>query len=130
MGSRWWTVLVIGGHCLLLTNKQTNMKVSIILSCIFLALVVQDGQARPQFDLGALFGTAIGSTFATALGRDCRGRAQGDYFYGCQCVGPFNVGRRKRSPQPVDSRFFLNSNQGLGGDLARCTVGSILNRNG
>ena len=26
-----------------------------------------------------------------------------------KCVGPFNIGRKKRSPQ--DTRFFINSNQ-------------------
>ena len=90
----------------------------------------------PEFDLGALFGNAVSSSFNTAFGRDCRGRPQGDYFFGCQvelkvlqcflvqdlnivksgenqceyflplkCVGPFSVGRKKRSP------IFLNSNQ-------------------
>merc|ERR1711934_746476 len=68
-----------------------------------------DGQARPQFDLGALLGNAVGATFNSAFGRDCKGRPQGDYFFGCQCVGPFNIGRKKRSPQ--DTRFFINSNQ-------------------
>ena len=52
MFSRWWTVLVLGGPCLELTtntqDKQTKMKVSIILSCIFMALIVEDGQARPR----------------------------------------------------------------------------------
>merc|ERR1711972_307093 len=78
--------------------------------------------------LGALLGNAVGATFNTAFGRDCKGRPQGDYFFGCQCVGPFNIGRRKRSP--VDTRFFINSNQGIGGDFARCSLGTLLNRNG
>ena len=37
-----------------------------------------------EFDLGAIFGNAIGATFNTAFGRDCKGRPQGDYFFGCQ----------------------------------------------
>ena len=41
-----------------------------------------------------------------------------------QCVGPFNIGRKKRSP------IFLNSNQGFGGDFIRCSVGTVLNRRG
>ena len=85
-------------------------------------------QKSSEFNLGALFGNAVSSSFNTMFGRDCRGRPQGDYFYGCQvknlwklsqfkrlgfenyisylqCVGPFGVGRKKRSP------LFLNSNQ-------------------
>ena len=39
-----------------------------------------------EFDLGALFGNAVGATFNTAFGRDCKGRPQGDYFFGCQVI--------------------------------------------
>ena len=84
----------------------------------------------PEFDLGSILSNVVGSSFNTAFGRDCKGRPQGDYFFGCQvptcrclgessfltfsipygqCLGPFNIGRRKRSPQ--DTRFFINSNQ-------------------
>ena len=38
---------------------------------------------------GSLSGAAsnlVGSAFNTAFGRDCRGRPQGDYFYGCQVI--------------------------------------------
>ena len=38
----------------------------------------------PVFDFGTFFGNGVSASFHTALGRDCRGRAQGDYFYGCQ----------------------------------------------
>ena len=37
-----------------------------------------------EFNLGALFTNSLGAAFNTAFGRDCKGRAQGDYFYGCQ----------------------------------------------
>merc|ERR1712226_980496 len=108
-------------------NPGSRMKLA-LLSLSLLAFLTMNAQARPQFDLGALFGNAVGATFNTAFGRDCKGRPQGDYFFGCQCVGPFNIGRKKRSP--VDTRFFINSNQGVGGDFARCSLGSLLNRNG
>merc|ERR550519_263266 len=81
--------------------------------------LIPEATGRPQFDLGSLLGTGVSSFFNTAFGRDCKGRARGDYFYGCQCVGPFNVGRKKRSPQ---NKFFINSNQGLGGEFVRCSV--------
>merc|ERR1711892_1373118 len=87
-------------------------------------------QQRPQFDFGSLLTNGLGAALNTAIGRDCKGRAQGDYFYGCQCVEPFNIGRKRRSPQNTDTRFFLNSNQGLGGDFVRCSVATVLNRNG
>ena len=38
----------------------------------------------PDFDFGTFFGNGVSAGFHTALGRDCMGRAQGDYFYGCQ----------------------------------------------
>jgi len=104
------------------------MKLLCLSTIGLLVFVAMDTQARPQFDFGALLGNAVGATFNTAFGRDCKGRPQGDYFFGCQCVGPFNIGRRKRSP--VDTRFFINSNQGIGGDFARCSLGTLLNRNG
>jgi len=121
------------------------MNLLLPLSLLSLALVAH---ARPQFDLGSILSNVVGSSFNTAFGRDCKGRPQGDYFFGCQvptgrclgessfltfsipygqCLGPFNIGRRKRSPQ--DTRFFINSNQGVGGDFARCSLGSLLNRN-
>ena len=37
-----------------------------------------------EFNLGSLVTNGLGAAFNTAFGRDCRGRAQGDYFYGCQ----------------------------------------------
>ena len=40
----------------------------------------------PEFDLGALLGNAVGATFNSAFGRDCKGRPQGDYFFGCQVL--------------------------------------------
>merc|ERR1712038_199797 len=98
------------------------------ISAFLLLFFVCATQERPQFNLGALFTNSLGAAFNTAFGRDCKGRAQGDYFYGCQCVGPFNIGRRKRSP--VDNRLFINSNQGAGGDFLRCSVATVLNRNG
>merc|ERR1719300_1252530 len=64
-----------------------------------------------EFNFGSLLTNSVGAAFNTALGRDCKGRPQGSYFYGCQCVGPFNIGRRKRSPQ---NKLFINSNQGVG----------------
>ena len=63
-----------------------------------------------EFDFGSLLSNSLGAAFNTAFGRDCRGRPQGDYFYGCQCVGPFNIGKRKRSAQ--NNKLFINSNQG------------------
>ena len=36
------------------------------------------------FDFGTFFGNGVSASFHTVLGRDCRGRPQGDYFYGCQ----------------------------------------------
>jgi len=81
-----------------------------------------------EFDFGSLLSNSLGAAFNTAFGRDCRGRPQGDYFYGCQCVGPFNIGKRKRSAQ--NNKLFINSNQGVGGDLIRCSVATALNRNG
>merc|ERR1711971_1023361 len=107
-------------------GKMTNKTLFIFsVFVLFLAIHVE---CKPQFDFGSLFGNAVSSSFNTAFGRDCKGRPQGDYFFGCQCVGPFNIGRKKRSPQ--DTRFFINSNQGVGGDFARCSLGSLLNRRG
>ena len=34
--------------------------------------------------LGGAATSLIGSALNTAIGRDCKGRPQGDYFYGCQ----------------------------------------------
>merc|ERR1712226_1346305 len=104
--------------------RWPRMHLLLPLSLLTLATVATP---RPQFDLGSILSNVVGSTFNTAFGRDCKGRPQGDYFFGCQCVGPFNIGRRKRSPQ--DTRFFINSNQGVGGDFARCSLGTLLNRN-
>eukprot|EP00090_Calanus_glacialis_P036654 TRINITY_DN6264_c0_g1_i1.p1 TRINITY_DN6264_c0_g1~~TRINITY_DN6264_c0_g1_i1.p1 ORF type:complete len:107 (-),score=26.43 TRINITY_DN6264_c0_g1_i1:88-408(-) len=95
-----------------------------VLVLVVLMAWVGDTQSRPQFNFGSLFTNGLGAVFNTAIARDCRGRAQGDYFYGCQCVGPFNIGRKRRSP------IFLNSNQGVGGDFIRCSVGTVLNRRG
>ena len=33
---------------------------------------------------GSILTNGLGAAFNTALGRDCKGRPQGDYFYGCQ----------------------------------------------
>lgn len=97
------------------------------ISALVLIFFVCASYERPQFNLGSIFTNGIGAAFNTAIGRDCKGRAQGDYFYGCQCVGPFNIG--KRSAEPVDNRLFINSNQGFGGDFVRCSVATVLNRN-
>merc|ERR1711915_977536 len=107
-----------------LTAFTITMKCLGLLIMVTLALLIQPTEERPQFNLGALFANGAGAAFNTAFGRDCRGRPQGDYFYGCQCVGPFNIGRKKRSP------VFVNSNQGIGGDFIRCSVGTVLNRRG
>merc|ERR1712059_30004 len=99
-------------------NPNTRDMRTVISVLFFLGVIMPViVESEPIVDLG----TIIGSVFNTAFGRDCRGRPQGDYFFGCQCVGPFNVGRKKRA---------VTSNQGLGGDLIRCTVASVLNRNG
>ena len=37
-----------------------------------------------DFDFGTFFGNGVSASIHTVLGRDCRGRPQGDYFYGCQ----------------------------------------------
>merc|ERR1711936_572897 len=98
-------------------GKMTIKTLLIFSLCVlFFAINVE---SKPQFDFGSLFGNAVSSSFNTAFGRDCKGRPQGDYFFGCQCVGPFSVGKKKRSP------LFLNSNQGVGGDFLRCSLGSL-----
>eukprot|EP00090_Calanus_glacialis_P036602 TRINITY_DN6255_c0_g1_i1.p1 TRINITY_DN6255_c0_g1~~TRINITY_DN6255_c0_g1_i1.p1 ORF type:complete len:107 (+),score=19.94 TRINITY_DN6255_c0_g1_i1:58-378(+) len=104
------------------------MRLGLVL--VLVVFFVGLSQEKPQFDFGSLLTNGLGAALNTAIGRDCKGRAQGDYFYGCQCVGPFNIGRKRRSPQNTDTRFFLNSNQGVGGDLIRCSVATVLNRNG
>ena len=42
----------------------------------------------PGLDVGSIFGSALSSKFNAAFGgnRDCRGRPQGDYFFGCQVI--------------------------------------------
>merc|ERR1711874_561554 len=67
------------------------------ISALLLLLFVCTSYERPQFNFGSILTNGLGAAFNTALGRDCKGRPQGDYFYGCQCVGPFNIGKRKRS---------------------------------
>merc|ERR1719414_1239702 len=109
-------------------SSHTRMRQVLVLGLVLAVVFVCSTQARPQLNLGSLFVNGVGAVFNTAIARDCKGRPQGDYFYGCQCVGPFHLGRRKRSP--VDTRFFINSNQGIGGDFARCSLGTLLNRNG
>merc|ERR1719221_1399132 len=93
------------------------------ISALVLLLFVCTSYERPQFNFGSILTNGLGAAFNTAFGRDCKGRAQGDYFYGCQCVGPFNIGKRKRSAQ---NKLFINSNQGLGGDFVRCSVATVL----
>merc|ERR1712228_649076 len=114
------------------TPGQGDGTIMMLRLQILLGLVVflaESSLENPQnrFDLGSFLTNSVGAAFNTALGRDCKGRPQGNYFYGCQCVGPFNIGRRKRSPQ---NKLFINSNQGVGGDFIRCSVASALNRNG
>merc|ERR1712130_748415 len=99
-------------------NKKMMRKILFVSSFCVLFFVF-DVESKPQFDFGSLFGNAVSSSFNTAFGRDYKGRPQGDYFFGCQCVGPFSVGRKKRSP------LFLNSNQGVGGGFLRCSLGSL-----
>jgi hypothetical protein len=41
-------------------------------------------QSVSEFNFGSLFTNGLGAVFNTAIARDCKGRAQGDYFYGCQ----------------------------------------------
>eukprot|EP00088_Acartia_fossae_P050369 TRINITY_DN5639_c1_g1_i6.p1 TRINITY_DN5639_c1_g1~~TRINITY_DN5639_c1_g1_i6.p1 ORF type:complete len:122 (+),score=21.28 TRINITY_DN5639_c1_g1_i6:39-368(+) len=102
----------------------------LLLRLSLLLFVFSLSHGRPQFDFGSVLSNTIGAAFNTAIGRDCKGRPQGDYFFGCQCIGPFNIGRKRRSPQDpqTDTRFFINSNQGVGGDFVRCSVASFLNR--
>lgn len=99
---------------------------------IILVAAVITANARPQFDFGSLASNLFGAALNTAIGKDCKGRPQGDYFFGCQCFGPINIGRKRRSPQnsrsQTDTRFFINSNQGVGGDFIRCSAASFLNR--
>merc|ERR1712106_400129 len=96
------------------------VRAGLVLVVVFVGITEQ----RPQFNFGSLLTNGLGAALNTAIGRDCKGRAQGDYFYGCQCVGPFNIGRKRRSPQNTDTRFFLNSNQGLGGGLCEVQRGN------
>merc|ERR1711974_152667 len=77
-------------------GKMTNKILFAFLFCVLFSAI--NVESKPQFDFGSLFGNAVSSSFNTAFGRDCKGRPQGDYFFGCQCVGPFSVGRKKRSP--------------------------------
>merc|ERR1711890_74504 len=100
-------------------GKKKMMRKILFVSSFCVLFFAFDVESKPQFDFGSLFGNAVSSLFNTAFGRDCKGRPQGDYFFGCQCVGPFSVGRKKRSP------LFLNSNQGVGGDFLRCSLGSL-----
>ncbi|XP_023325188.1 uncharacterized protein LOC111698937 [Eurytemora carolleeae] len=102
------------------------MKLLILVSFFSVFIAVVFSQNR-FFDFGGAASNFIGAAVNSVIGRDCRGRPQGDYFYGCQCIGPLNIGRKKRSPQGTR---FLNSNQGLGGDFIRCSIGSFLGRNG
>ena len=37
-----------------------------------------------EFDFGYLLSNGLAAFLNTAIGRDCKGRPQGDYFYGCQ----------------------------------------------
>merc|ERR1712167_114336 len=99
------------------------------ISALLLLLFVCTSYERPQFNFGSILTNGLGAAFNTALGRDCKGRPQGDYFYGCQCVGPFNIGKRKRSAQNTANKLFINSNQGVGGDFIRCSAATFLNRN-
>merc|ERR1711915_682530 len=119
------------------TPGQGDGTIMMLRLQIVIGLVVflaESSLENPQnrFDLGSFLTNGLGAAFNTALGRDCKGRPQGDYFYGCQCVGPFNIGRKRRSAsaQNTNTRFFLNSNQGIGGDFIRCSVATVLNRNG
>merc|ERR1712154_548288 len=111
------------------THFLLTMKFVLATLVFSVLLVIGPTEQRPQgFNFGAILGNlvpnAVGAAVNTGFGRDCKGRAQGDYFYGCQCIGPFNIGRKKRQV----NRLFINSNQGVGGDFARCTLGSVLNR--
>ena len=36
------------------------------------------------FDLGGAATNFLGAAVNSIIGRDCKGRPQGDYFYGCQ----------------------------------------------
>eukprot|EP00088_Acartia_fossae_P065123 TRINITY_DN8021_c0_g1_i1.p1 TRINITY_DN8021_c0_g1~~TRINITY_DN8021_c0_g1_i1.p1 ORF type:complete len:125 (+),score=31.04 TRINITY_DN8021_c0_g1_i1:48-422(+) len=105
------------------------MKMMLKLGLI-LCLALLSVEGRPQFDFGSVASNLFGAAVNTAIGRDCKGRPQGDYFFGCQCIGPFNIGRRRREAQnsQTDTRLFINSNQGLGGDFIRCSAASFLNR--
>merc|ERR1711988_1408613 len=105
---------------------KSTMKGLQVTFLLMVLCLVMESQPRPQFNFGSLVSNSLGAAFNTAFGRDCRGRPQGDYFYGCQCVGPFNIGRRKRQ---ADTKLFINSNQGAGGDFFRCSVATVLNRN-
>merc|ERR1719414_1347387 len=105
-------------------SSHTRMRQVLVLGLVLAVVFVCSTQARPQLNLGSLFVNGVGAVFNTAIARDCKGRPQGDYFYGCQCVGPFHLGRKRRSP------LVLNSNQGVGGDFIRCSVATVLNRNG
>eukprot|EP00091_Calanus_sinicus_P018825 TRINITY_DN4430_c0_g1_i1.p1 TRINITY_DN4430_c0_g1~~TRINITY_DN4430_c0_g1_i1.p1 ORF type:complete len:120 (-),score=16.20 TRINITY_DN4430_c0_g1_i1:70-429(-) len=108
--------------------SQSRMRPGLVL--LVVVVFVGTSQQKPQFDFGSLLSNGLGAFLNTAIGRDCKGRPQGDYFYGCQCVGPLNIGRKRRSPQNTNTRFFLNSNQGVGGDFIRCSAATILNRSG
>merc|ERR1711874_102173 len=83
------------------------------ISALLLLLFVCTSYERPQFNFGSILTNGLGAAFNTALGRDCKGRPQGDYFYGCQCVGPFNIGKRKRSAPLRSAAVAVNRRQTL-----------------
>jgi len=60
------------------------MRKILFVSSFCVLFFVFDVESKPQFDFGSLFGNAVSSSFNTAFGRDCKGRPQGDYFFGCQ----------------------------------------------
>ena len=37
-----------------------------------------------EFDFGSIASNLFGAALNTAIGKDCKGRPQGDYFFGCQ----------------------------------------------
>merc|ERR1712012_1133950 len=104
-------------------GAQSRMKLLCLSTIGLLVFVAMDARARPQFDLGALLGNAVGATFDTAFGRDCKGRPQGDYFFGCQVKGKFLFVQFTASHLPSSKFHTSRLPTSLLSALARSTSG-------
>ena len=92
----WWVILKyqLSCYCSLFVRLKRG-HVSFTIKIIYTMATWENFHSFifVEFNLGALFTNSLGAAFNTAFGRDCKGRAQGDYFYGCQ-VGDIVIRRR------------------------------------